>query len=284
VAIFLSLATAIVYGAADFCGGLASRRTSTVSVVVWSQAFGLVLLAIVLPALGGHPQVHDLEWGAVCGVAGAAAIGLLYRGLALGTMGVVSPLSAVLGASIPMLYGIVFRSERPAWLAYAGIAAALLAVICVSAAESETPQAARRGLFPPGVTEGLLAGVGFGLFFIALAQTRADAGMYPLLAARVTSVVLLLVGGLAFGGPAAIRVARPALGIVVLGGTLDMGANILFVLAAHAGMLAIVAVLTSLYPAATVALAAIVLRERLGRLQWIGVALALGGAAAIAAA
>jgi drug/metabolite transporter (DMT)-like permease len=238
----------------------------------------------VLPALGGHPQVHDLEWGAVCGVAGAAAIGLLYRGLALGTMGVVSPLSAVLGASIPMLYGIVFRSERPAWLAYAGIAAALLAVICVSAAESETPQAARRGLFPPGVTEGLLAGVGFGLFFIALAQTRADAGMYPLLAARVTSVVLLLVGGLAFGGPAAIRVARPALGIVVLGGTLDMGANILFVLAAHAGMLAIVAVLTSLYPAATVALAAIVLRERLGRLQWIGVALALGGAAAIAAA
>ena len=288
MAIFLSLVTAIVYGAADFCGGLASRRTSTVSVVVWSQAFGLVLLALVLPVLGGHPTVHDEEWGAVCGVAGAAAIGLLYRGLALGTMGVVSPLSAVLGASIPMLYGIAFRGERPAWLAYAGIAAALLAVICVSAAESEAPDAnaqpARRGLFPPGVTEGLLAGVGFGLFFIALAQTRAAAGMYPLLAARVTSIVLLLCGGLAFGGPAAIRVARPALGIVALGGTLDIGANILFVLAAHAGMLSIVAVLTSLYPAATVALAAIVLRERLGRLQWIGVALALGGAVAISAA
>jgi len=284
VAIFLSLATAIVYGAADFCGGLASRRTSTVSVVVWSQAFGLVLLALVLPLLGGHPTVHDMEWGAVCGIAGAAAIGLLYRGLALGTMGVVSPLSAVLGASIPMLYGIAFRGEHPAWLAYAGIAAALLAVVCVSASESDAPQAERRGLFPPGVTEGLLAGVGFGLFFIALAQTRADAGMYPLLAARVTSIVLLLGGGLAFGGPAALRVARPALGIVVLGGTLDMGANILFVLASHAGMLAIVAVLTSLYPAATVALAALVLRERLGRMQWIGVALALGGAVAIAAA
>lgn len=284
MAIFLSLATAIVYGAADFCGGLASRRTSTVSVVVWSQAFGLVLLALVLPLLGGHPTAHDLEWGGVCGVAGGAAIGLLYRGLALGTMGVVSPLSAVLGASIPMLYGIAFRGERPAWLAYAGIAAALLAVVCVSAAQSDGPQPTRRGLFPPGVTEGLLAGVGFGLFFIALAQTRAEAGMYPLLAARVTSIALLLGGGLAFGGPAAVRVARPALGIVALGGTLDMGANILFVLAAHAGMLAIVAVLTSLYPAATVALAAIVLRERLGRLQWIGVALALGGAVAIAAA
>jgi drug/metabolite transporter (DMT)-like permease len=288
VAIFLSLATALVYGAADFCGGLASRRTSTVSVVVWSQLCGLLLLAIALPLLGGHPTLHDLEWGAVCGIAGGAAIGLLYRGLALGTMGVVSPLSAVLGASIPMLYGIAFRGERPAWLAYAGIAAALFAVVCVSAAESvdapaeERPM--RRALFPPGVIEGLLAGVGFGLFFIALAQTRADAGMYPLLAARLASVVLLVAGGLAFGGPAAIRVARPAIGIVLLGGTLDMGANILFVLASHAGMLAIVAVLTSLYPAATVALAAIVLRERLGRMQWIGVALALGGAAAIAAA
>ncbi len=288
MAIFLSLATAIVYGAADFCGGLASRRTSTVSVVVWSQAYGLLLLAVVLPLLGGRPTAHDLVWGGVCGVAGAAAIGLLYRGLALGTMGVVSPLSAVLGASIPMIYGIVFRAERPAWLAYAGIAAALLAVVCVSAAEpaggDDAARGPRTGILPAGVLEGLLAGVGFGLFFIALAQTRADAGMYPLLAARVTSVVLLLAGGLIFGGPAAVRVARPAIGIVIIGGTLDMGANILFVLAAHAGMLSIVAVLTSLYPAATVALASVVLRERLGRLQWVGVALALGGAVAIAAA
>jgi drug/metabolite transporter (DMT)-like permease len=286
VAIFLSLATALVYGAADFCGGLASRRTSTVSVVVWSQAFGLILLAIVLPAIGGRPEAHDLVWGGVCGIAGAFAIGMLYRGLALGTMGIVSPLSAVLGASIPMLYGIALRGERPGWLAYAGIVAALLAVVCVSISEGapDAPErAARTGVFPPGVVEGLLAGVGFGLYFIALAQTRADAGMYPLLAARVTSIVLLLAGGLAFGGVKAVRVARPALGIVVLGGILDMGANVLFVLAAHSGLLAIVAVLTSLYPAATVALAAIVLHERLGRVQWVGVALALGGAAAIAA-
>jgi uncharacterized membrane protein len=289
VAIFLSLATALVYGSSDFLGGLASRRTSTVSVVVWSQAFGLLLLAVVLPAIGGHPTGHDLTWGAVCGVAGAFAIGMLYRGLAVGTMGIVSPLSAVLGASIPMIYGLAFRGERPGWLAYAGIAAALLAVVCVSiserALEAEQPvRAARAALFPPGVREGLLAGVGFGLYFIALAQTRADAGMYPLLAARVTSIVLLLGGGIVFGGGRAMRVARPALAIVAGCGLLDMGANVLFVLAAHLGMLAIVAVLTSLYPAATVALAAIVLRERLGRIQWIGVALALGGALAIASA
>jgi drug/metabolite transporter (DMT)-like permease len=283
--IALALAAALVYGASDFLGGLASRRTSTISVVIWSQGLGLLLLAVVVPLAGGHALASDVAWGAICGVAGAAAIALLYRGLAIGTMGIVSPISAVLGASIPLIFGVALRGERPTWFAYAGIAAALLAVTCVSVSghnDDDRVARERTGFFPPGVTEALLAGIGFGAFFIALAQTRAEAGMIPLLAARVTSVALLVASGLIFGGPAAVRVARPALPIVFFCGTLDMGANVLYVLAAHRGMLAIVAVLTSLYPAATVGLAAIVLRERLGRLQWIGVALALGGVAAIA--
>lgn len=283
--IALALAAALVYGASDFLGGLASRRTSTISVVIWSQGLGLLLLAVVVPIAGGHAVASDVAWGALCGVAGAAAIALLYRGLAIGTMGIVSPISAVLGASIPLIFGVALRGERPTWFAYAGIAAALLAVACVSAAgrnETDPVTRERTGFFPPGVLEALLAGVGFGAFFIALAQTRADAGLVPLLAARVTSIVLLVAGGLACRGPAAVRVARPALPIVFYCGMLDMSANVLYVLAAHHGMLAIVAVLTSLYPAATVGLAAIVLHERLGRLQWIGVALALGGVAAIA--
>jgi drug/metabolite transporter (DMT)-like permease len=286
--IALALVAALVYGSSDFFGGLASRRASTIGVVVCSQGLGLVLLAIVLPIAGGHPVAGDLWWGAACGVAGAIAIAALYRGLAVGTMGVVSPLSAVLGATIPMLFGIALHGERPSWLAYAGIAAALIAVVCVSAAgdareAAETPARTYFGL-PAGVPEALIAGVAFGAFFIALAQTRSDAGMYPLLAARITSVVLLAAGGLAFGGIANIRVPRASLPLVFACGTLDMSANILYVLAAHSGLLAIVAVLTSLYPAATVALAAIVLRERLGALQWVGVGLALGGAVAIAAA
>ncbi|MGA2395732.1 MAG: EamA family transporter, partial [Candidatus Lustribacter sp.] len=134
---------------------------------------------------------------------------------------------------------------------------------------------------PPGIPEALVAGVGFGLYFIALAQTRAGAGMVPLLAARATSVALLVAGAAAFGGIVNARLARPAVGLVVLCGALDVSANVLYVVAAHHALLALVAVLTSLYPAATVALAAIALRERLGRLQWIGVALALGGAVAI---
>jgi drug/metabolite transporter (DMT)-like permease len=282
MAVAVALVAAIVYGSSDFLGGLASRRTSTVSVVIWSQAVGLVLLAGVVPLFGGHAVPADVGWGALCGVAGAVAIACLYRGLAIGTMGVVSPISAVLGASIPLVYGLLFRGEHPSPIAYAGIAAAIAAVIFVSA---EPGARAERGtFFPPGLLEALVAGVGFGAYFIALAQTRADAGMVPLLAARSTSVILLVAGGLAFGGASNVRLARPALVLTALCGALDVTANVLYVVAAHHGLLAIVAVLTSLYPAATVALAAIVLRERLGRLQWIGVALALGGAVAISAA
>lgn len=276
--IALALLSAIVYGTSDFLGGLASRRASTIAVVVWSQAGGLAMLAGVLPITGGHAGPNDVIWGALCGVAGAAAIALLYRGLAIGTMGVVSPISAVLGASIPLVYGVALHGERPTWVAYAGIAAALAAVVCVGAG----PGTQRTRGLPPGLVEALLAGVGFGAYFILLSQTRSDAGLIPLFAARMTSVVLLLGGGWAFGGAAALSVARPALALVVFCGVLDVSANVLYVIAAHAGLLSLVAVLTSLYPAATVALAAIVLRERLRVPQWIGVALALGGAAAIA--
>jgi drug/metabolite transporter (DMT)-like permease len=287
MAIALSLVAALVYGSSDFFGGLASRRASTIGVVVCSQAMGLLVLALALLLIGGHPRAIDFIWGAVCGIAGAIAIAALYRGLAIGTMGVVSPLSAVLGAAIPMLFGIAIHGERPTWLAYAGIAAALIAVVCVSAAgdaPDHTTHATERRFFgfPAGVPEALIAGIAFGFFFVALAQTRADAGMYPLLAARITSIALLALGGIAFGGGiTTIGVPRATLPLVLLCGALDMTSNILYVLAAHIGMLSIVAVLTSLYPAATVGLAAIVLHERLRALQWTGVALAFGGAIAI---
>lgn len=276
--VVLALAAAIVYGASDFLGGLASRRMATLAVVVWSQIIGLVLLGIAVPIMGAHATPSDVWFGALCGVAGSFAIVMLYRGLAVGTMGIVSPISAVLGATIPLAYGMLWRGERLTVLACTGIAAALAAIILVSA----TPSDRRVGGLPPGIAEALLAGLGFGAYFIALAQTRADAGMVPLLAARSASFVLLGAGALIFGGVAGLRVPRPALAPVVFCGIFDVSANVLFVLAAHSGLLALAAVLTSLYPAATVALAANVLHERLRPVQWAGVALALGGAAAIA--
>ncbi len=286
--ILFSVLCAIVYGSSDFCGGLASRRTATLGVVVLSQAVGFVLLLAVIPVFGGSPATGDVVWGSVCGIAGGAAIALLYRGLSIGTMGVVSPITAVLAAVVPIFYGVTFRGERPAPLAVAGIIAALIAVVCVSlspanAGASEVPGRNVRRV-PPGLLEALGAGLFFGLYFIALAQTRAGAGMYPLLVARLTSLVLLALGGSLIGRTADLRVARPAVVLVIACGAGDVTANVLYVLAAHSGMLSIVAVLSSLYPASTVALAAIVLHERLAGLQWAGVAIAFAGVLAISLA
>lgn len=264
-----------MFGAADFLGGLASRRTSTLAVVVWSQAAGFVVLAIALPLLPGTPRAADLAWGAVAGIMGAAAVGLLYRGLAIGAMGVVSPITAALAAILPVVYSALAHA-RVSRTANVGIAIALVAVVAISAAPPQTRAQARRGL-PQAVGSGVM----FGAFFIALAQSSADAGLYPLLAARVASFAALGLGGALLR--TSFRPARAAIGIIIAGGLCDMSANVFYVIAVHRGSLAVVAVLTSLYPASTVALAAIVLRERLRALQWAGVALAFAGVALISA-
>ncbi|HTJ27888.1 MAG TPA: DMT family transporter, partial [Candidatus Limnocylindria bacterium] len=254
----LALAAALSYGAADFCGGLASRRTSSIAVVVWSQAIGLVVLLAAFSFVHGVPRGGDLALGALCGVGGAFAVALLYRALAIGVMGVISPLTAVLAAAIPVLWAIE-HGERPEPLAVLGIAFALVAVVLVSLAappaDEDAPlaRAPRRHPFPPGVLSAIAAGIAFGFFFVILAQTHRDAGLYPLLGTRVVSLSLLSLGALALRRP--LRVARPGLRTIAFAGALDMSANVLYVLASHRGALSIVAVLTSLYPAGTVALA-----------------------------
>jgi drug/metabolite transporter (DMT)-like permease len=243
---------------------------------VWSQSAGFLLLIGALPFVAGTPRATDFGWGALCGLAGAGAVALLYRGLAIGAMGVVSPITAVLAALLPVAYGVVVRDARPSLLASIGIALALVAVVAISAAPPASRAQARRGL-----PEAAGAGACFGIFFIFLAQAQDDAGLYPLLGARVASFIVLVLAGLVLR--VSLRPARAALGIIVGGGLCDMLANILYVIAVHRGSLAIVAVLTALYPASTVVLAAVVLHERLRALQWMGVALALAGVAAISA-
>jgi hypothetical protein len=285
----LSLAVAACYGAADFCGGLATRRASALAVVVWSQVAGLLVLLVALPAVPGVVHPRDLVVSLICGATAPLAVGLLYRGLAVGVMGVVSPITAVLCAALPVTWGIA-HGERPAALGLMGIAFAMVAVVLVSAATpAPEPGAARagapgsrRGAIPPGVPEALGAGVAFGVFFIALAQVHADAGLYPLLGTRLLSLALMLGGAFALRRP--LRVPRAGLPTIGLCGALDMSANVLYVVATHAGALSIVAVLSSLYPAATVALAGVILRERLVRLQWAGVAVAFAGVLCISLA
>jgi drug/metabolite transporter (DMT)-like permease len=275
VAIGLALLAALVYGAADFFGGIASRKTPAAAVVVLSQLAGVALLFAILPFVPSHFYASDMGWGLLAGLCGAAGIGLLYAALAIGRMGVVSPVTAVVAASVPVFWGLA-SGERPSSLALAGVALAFLAVGLVST----NVETLRFSLREPGVGLALGSGIAIGFLYVLLAHTHRDAGLSVLVASRAASIPALLLFALVRREP--LRPAAGALGIIVLAGLLDMGANIFYVLAAREGLLTVVAVLTSLYPAATVFLALFILRERLGPVQWAGVVFAICGVTLIA--
>lgn len=273
----LAIASAMFYGAADFAGGLTTRKAGTIPVVFLSQASGLLLLALLLVFLPGRPAPLDLAWGAAAGLTGGVGVALLYRALAIGVMAVVAPTTAVCAVAIPVLVSILL-GERPLPLVAAGILLGIWSIVLVS--RQDTPQApvsamssgARRGL-PPGVGMALVSGVAIGFFFLSLAQTRSEAGMWPILASRTISTVLF--GSLVVARRESLRMARSTLGLVVLAGTVDMLANALYLEAARQGPLSVVVTLSSLYPASTVLLARIALGERLNGWQMTGVACAL---------
>ncbi len=300
VGVFLGLLSGITYGAADFIGGLASRRSSTLSVVVISQIAGLVaLLGIVLVLPHATPARSDLLWGFAAGVGGAAGITLLYRGLAIGRMSLVSPITAVVAAIIPLVVGLLLR-ERPSAFALSGVAIALLAVVLVSTTEmpgepatnaapglvgapqlQERAAAVRNWALQPGLSEALLSGLAIGAFYVCIARSHAHAGLWPLVCSRSASVGLLVALALAMRRPLAPQPGSWAM--IASAGLVDMLANALYLVATRYGMLSIVAVLASLYPASTVLLARVVLRERLSRLQIAGVGCALVAIGLIAA-
>jgi len=222
-----------------------------------------------------HFHRSDLVWGALAGLGGALGIATLYAALAVGRMGVVSPITAVIGASVPVAVGLSL-GERPGALALAGVALAFAAVVLVSA----DPRTLRLSLDEPGLLLAIGSGLGIGLSYVALSRSAPDAGVAVLAPARIVSVVLLI--GWARGRGESFRVPRASLAVICGAGALDMGANILYILATRSGMLALVAVITSLYPASTVFLARIFLHERLSPIQWAGVACAAGGVVLIA--
>ena len=270
VAVVLALASAVVYGASDFLGGLSSRRASVFGVVVLSQAVGLLALLVLLPWLGGPVQPADLAWGAAAGLAGAAGLVVFFRALASGVMSVVAPVTAVTAAAVPVLVGLASGDSVTAWAAV-GIVLALVAVVLVSA---DGGLSALRTARPASLLPALVAGAAFGVFFVLLDRISADAGLTPLVAARVVSAAF--VGCLALVGRKSLRVPRPALPLVAASGVGDMSANALFLLATQqGGALAITGVLALLYPVSTVVLAQLVLRERLGRAQVAGLVTAV---------
>lgn len=270
----LAFLSAISWGAADFLGGLATRRSGRVfSVIVLSQTAGLVGVAIAAGLIGGDLVAGDIGWAGTAGVSGAVGLVLLYRGLAVGTMSVVAPLSAIMAAVVPVSWGLI-TGERPSLVAMVGIPIALASIGLV------TGLAIGRLERGPGLLEGIGAGIGFGTFFILIANTES-AEVWTLTFARVTSVVVLLTAALIVRAP--LRPGPGVLWLIVGAGLIDTGANLLFLLAERRGLLTLVAVISALYPAGTVLLARLVLHERLTRSQLLGLGVAALGIALISA-
>lgn len=276
----LAILSAVTFGAGDFLGGLASRRSSPLRVVAVSQLYGLALIAALIVVFPPDAFTSvDLGWGAAAGASGGAGLVALYRGLSRARMGVVAPVTAGIGAIVPAVYGLV-TGERPSTVALTGVVIALLAIFVVGwppgGGNSSAGGAGTRGL-----PEALAAGLAFGAFFIFLSNVSADSGVWPLVGARLGSLTLLWLLLVVLPGTVSIRAETNRL---ILGaGLFDILANVLFLYATRGGLLTLVAVLTSLYPAATVLLARVVLHERLTTSQVGGVALALAGMAMIAA-
>lgn len=275
--IALGLAAAVFYGAADFCGGLAAKRTAMFAVAVISQAAGFVVLLAILPFFPAHPVLADYLWGALAGLCGGLGLALLYHALSIGKMGVVSPITAVLAAALPVIVGVV-RGEHLAVVQIGGIVVAMVAIVLISVSTEESGE---REIATRGVREAIFSGIVLGGFYLFLANSRPAAGLDQLVTARLASILFLL--AIAGVTRTSLRPDRATLALIVLSGVIDMTANALYVLATYHGYLAIAAVLTSLYPASTVFLARFVLREHLQLSQKVGVALALVGVGLIAA-
>lgn len=307
----LAFVGALVYGSADFLGGLAARRLRAIVVTAVAAISGMLLLVVLTPFVGGDPTSVDLAWGALSGVTGAIAVGLLYGCLAVGPMSVLSPVTAVVSAIAPMTWGVLVAGERLGPGAIAGLALALVAIVLVALLPGE---AITR---PPlrGLAMAVGSGLAIGAFLIILDQIRGDAGLVPLVLNRAvnglitgTIAVALVVAAVRAGRGArsALLVGRVHAGAAPSGhldpehatgpmplrrawllaigcGLVDTTANVLLLLALRTGGdLAVVAALTALYPAGTVLLAAIVLRERIAALQWLGLALALAAGVLLA--
>ena len=278
------------YGVSDFVGGIASRRVAALRVVIVSYPVALVVLVAAAAPLGGTMSTPAVVWGLLSGVGQAFGVWWFYAALGSGPISVVSPLTAILVAGLPVGVGLAL-GERPSALAGVGVVLALIAVVLVSRETTDEPLARRE--FGPDedvrphrftmkvawLTVG--AGVAFGMNFVILDQIPTEAKLWPLVLGRVAATVIVLAAALATANLARIR--GVPLRLALLAGVLDAVATVTSLLALQASLLSLAGVLIALYPAATVLLAIVVLRERVTSWQAIGMVLALSAVALITA-
>jgi drug/metabolite transporter (DMT)-like permease len=275
--ILLALAAALLYGGSDFGGGLASRRLGSLRVSVVGSAAATVLTWATLILVGGPgPSLRAVAWGLASGLAGGAGTLVLYRGLARGQMSVVGPLSAVGAAVVPVAAGVAL-GERPSLLSVAGVLVALPAIVLVAASGSVR---GKLGATPKGLLDGLVAGLAFGILFIGLAQAGRNAGLWPVASEQTGALLVTLAVAVKTRVP--LRIPLRAAGLPVLVGASGMAATLAYFYATHFSMLAIAAVLVSLYPGVTVLLARTLLHERFTPAQRAGLGLCALAIAAIA--
>lgn len=273
IAILWSLAGAVAYGISDFIGAVAARRVSAWPVTLVTSLAG-ALAGVVLGLLAsGHPSSTDFAWAALAGVGGGLGTAFLYRGLAAGRIGVVAPTSAVCAAALPVVVSTL-NGEQPPTLAWIGMAAALPGIWMVS----QEPGTSFGG---PALVDGALAGLGFGLDFIALGHVHQSAGWWPIAVLNLVGAATVLIVAMALRQRILSR--DPAVYWGIFGGILASGAMVAFVLATSRGLVSIASVMISLYPAVTIVLAVVFLHERVHRIQQFGLALCAGAVALVAA-
>jgi drug/metabolite transporter (DMT)-like permease len=279
VSLLLALAASVSWGVSDFLGGLNSRRMAQSAVLLVSQTVGLAML-LPIAIVHGPPQLDEqsIAFAVAGSAAGLVGIAALYRGMAIGSISIVAPISAT-GAVLPVLFGLL-RGERATPLQSLGIALALVGVVLAARAprDSSTPGGFR---LASGVGLALLAALGFGGFFVLLHEASTGDVLWAAVVQRLTGVCLLL--GLALARRSLATPAWRLLPGLVIIGVLDTAANVLYASASVLGLVSLAAVLASLYPVVTVLLARVVLAERLSLSQGLGVLCALVGAGAIAA-
>lgn len=269
-----ALLSAFMFGSADFLGGFSSRKNAPVTTVTWSQLAGLVTVLIASPLMGaGRVTASDLLWGVLGGTSGALGVMVLFHGLSQGLASIVSPVAALSGAILPVLFGLII-GEEPTLLAWAGISLAVPAILLLS---WERGAGSEPSL--PSVRWGLLSGLFFGGFFILVSRSSDSSGMWPLVAARLITVPLFFILTGLKGIP--MRLAPGTGRMTLISGFLDMLANVFYLLAARTGYLILAVILSALYPAPTVLLQWRVLHERLTIARIIGLVLAITGAALI---
>jgi drug/metabolite transporter (DMT)-like permease len=271
-----ALLASVAWGVADFLGGLKSRVVPTIVVLLLAQVSGVLAIAFVVAIAGNAPPGTSVLWAALAGLFGAVGLAAFYRGMAVGSISIVAPIAAV-GAVVPVVFGIA-TGDEVSRLQLLGFVLALSGVALASFERHEVGPMR----IAAGVPWAIAAVIGFGGYYVPMHEASEQDFLWAAFIFRSTVAILAFAAWLAARPP--LEAARPHLGAIAMIGLLDTAGNTLFAAASSLGQVSVVSVLATLYPVTTVALAAVVLSERVDRLQLLGVVSALAGVVLISAA